>query len=221
MLCCGMKNPAATVSGFGAVNIFLHTYPLSRYNTGMEITKIILCGRRCTGKTTLFWDLQKTLNWPIFSISEFLREYIHRHNLKSLADIDSKSYDISADMDNRMENLLTTPDRVVIDARVYGKIRDPIPHALKVLLSAREEVRLRRAAYREGTTEEVQKKKLLRKEAEWIAKLKVLYPFDFFDPAYYDLTIDTSDLKPDQVLDAAVSALGKSDNQAETVIYNS
>ncbi|OGG01561.1 hypothetical protein A2Z33_00045 [Candidatus Gottesmanbacteria bacterium RBG_16_52_11] len=173
----------------------------------MDITKIILCGRRCTGKTTLFWDLQKALNWPIFSISEYLREYLHRHNLKSLDEIDKRNFDISGDIDDRLERLLTTPDHVVIDARVYGKIRQPVAQVLRVLLTASEDARLKRAAYREGSTVEVQKKKLLKREADWMEKMKTLYPFEFFSPEYYDLTIDTSDKSPRDVCAAVLKRL--------------
>lgn len=173
----------------------------------MKYSKIILCGRRCSGKTTLFWDLQKELNWPIFSISLYLRDYLHRHNLKSLDAIEALNETISRDIDERMQKLLTTPEQIIFDARMYGHINDQIPNTLKVLLVTDEKIRIKRAAYREGTTEEVQKKRLIKKEGDWIAKMRVMYPFDFFDPKYYDLVINTSELTPQQVLERILIVL--------------
>lgn len=174
----------------------------------MNYSKIILCGRRCSGKTTLFWDLQKSLNWPIFSISLYLRDYLHRNNLKSLDDIDKLNETISRDIDLRMQKLLATIEHIIFDARVYGHINEPIPGALKVLLYASEKVRIGRAAYREGTSEEIQKTRLIRKEDAWIEKMRRMYPYDFFDPKYYDLTIDTSELSPEDVLQRTLMVLG-------------
>ena len=173
----------------------------------MTYSKIILCGRRCTGKTTLFWDLQKALNWPIFSSSLFLRDYLHRHNLKSPDEIDELSKTISDDIDNRIKQLLLSSDHVIIDARIYGRIGDPLPQTIKILLTTDEQTRIKRAAYREGTTEDVQRTRLIKKEMAWIQKMHTIYPFDFFDKQYFDVTIDTSRLTPEEVLKQALEAL--------------
>ncbi len=175
----------------------------------MEMTKIILCGKRATGKSTLFWDLQKALNWPVFSISEFLRSYLYRHGLKKPEDIDAVSAQISQDFDTRVDALLRATDHVIIDARVFGKIRELLPNTLKVLLTASDETRLKRAAYREGTDVETQRKKLLKKEDAWIEKMHTMYPFDFFDPQYYNLVIDTDIKTPEEVLEIILSKMVK------------
>jgi len=47
----------------------------------MKYSKITISGKICTGKTTLFWDLQKKLNWPVFSTGQFFRDYARQHNL--------------------------------------------------------------------------------------------------------------------------------------------
>ncbi|OIP97123.1 hypothetical protein AUK40_03945 [Candidatus Wirthbacteria bacterium CG2_30_54_11] len=173
----------------------------------MNYSKIILCGRRCCGKTTLFWDLQKALNWSTFSMSLYIRDYLHRFNLRNSDQIDAQSGDISREIDERVRLLLTTSDHIVIDARVYGHIDEPLPGTLKVLLTADEAVRVARAAFREGTSSEVQRKRLIRKEDSWIEKMHRMYPFDFFDRRYYDLVVDTTRLTPSQVMDKVFVAL--------------
>lgn len=167
----------------------------------MTYRKIIICGRRATGKTTLFWDLQKALGWPIFSVSEYLRDFIHRFNLRNVDDVLEKSPDISRDIDDRIRMILEGESCCVLDVRIYGYMDSVPPDTLRVLLTANDAVRVARAAYREGTTPDRQKAKLDKKETDWIDKMSKLYNRnDFFDPRYYDLVIDTTNLKPEEVL---------------------
>jgi cytidylate kinase len=176
----------------------------------MEYTKVLICGKRCTGKTTLFWDLQKTLNWPTFTVSQYLRDYIHRFHL-SAEQMDERSETVSHDIEDRVAALLTSTDRVIIDSRVYGRLKEVPPNVLKVLLTASDQARVIRAAYREKTTPQKQQSRLIPRESEWIEKMQKLYPeINFFDPTTYDLAIDTSMLTPQNVLDQVVNALKNS-----------
>lgn len=173
----------------------------------MQYTKIILCGKRCTGKTTLFWDLQKRLEWPTFTISQYLRDYIHRFHLTS-EEVEARSAEVSRDIDDRVASLIKGPDRVVIDARVYeGEYRN-LPNVASILLTARDDVRLSRAAFREKTTPEKQGKRLFKRENAWLERIRAIYgDRDFFEPSSYTLTIDTSDLTPEQVLERTLTFL--------------
>lgn len=173
----------------------------------MKYTKIILCGKRCTGKTTLFWDLQKRLGWPTFTISQYLRDYIHRFHLTA-EEVEAKSPEVSRDIDERVGTLINSPDRVVIDARVYeGEFRN-LPHVASILLTARDDVRIQRAAYREKTTLEKQRTRLLKRETAWLERMKAIYgDRDLFNPADYTFSIDTSDMTPEQVTERVLSLL--------------
>jgi cytidylate kinase len=174
----------------------------------MAITKILLCGKRCTGKTTLFWDLQKTLGWPIFSVSEYLREYIHRHALTP-EEVEDRSEELSTDYENRVMTIVNSPDRVIIDSRVFGRMAELGPDVLKILLTADDAKRIERAAYRQQTPVEKQRIKLLKNESQWIKRMETLYPgVDFFDPSRYDLALDTTDKTPEAVLAAVLAKLG-------------
>lgn len=171
----------------------------------MKYSKIVLCGKRCTGKTTLFWDLQKRLGWPTFTISQYLRDYIHRFHLTS-EEVEAKSPEVSRDIDERVGTLINGPDRVVIDARVYeGEFRH-LPQVASILLTARDDVRIERAAYREKTDPEKQKTRLLKRERAWLERMKNIYgDKDLFNPSDYTLTIDTSDMTPEQVTERVLS----------------
>lgn len=187
----------------------------------MVYKKIILCGLRATGKTTLFWDLQDKLSWPTFSVSLYIRDYIHRHHLKNTDDIDKLGVDISRDIDRRVKNLLGSDNYCIIDARAYAGIFSPIPETLKLLLKTRDEVRLKRAALREGTTPEAQKTRLLKKENRWKEKMNQIYGRDdFLAPQFYDLVIDTTLLTPEEVLARVIEEI-KPHASGENVIYTS
>lgn len=165
----------------------------------MVYEKIIICGKRCTGKSTLLWDLQKQLNWPIFSISMYLRDYIRQYHL-SEDDVDKMRMDISKDIDDRIRNLIGSPNNCLIEAKLFHDIKLTLPKTLKLLLVAREDVVYTRNAYREGIDLNKAKDRVLKKESSWEEKMAKIYGYsDFYDHKYYDLVVDTSDLSREAV----------------------
>lgn len=166
----------------------------------MRYTKIILCGKRCTGKTTLLWNLQSALNWPLFSVSEYLRDLIRMYHL-SPGDIEKKRIAVSRDIDTRMLALLRSDHCCIIDARVFGYVDQEFPHAVKVLLHANDTVRIERSSKREQSSLEKAENRLLKKEEEWLKSMRDIYGHqDFFNPKYYDLVIDTTSANTQEVL---------------------
>lgn len=166
----------------------------------MKYSQIILCGKRCTGKTTLLWNLQSALNWPVFSVSEYLRDLIRMYHFTP-EDIDRKRLIISKDIDQRMLGLLKTNNPCIIDARVFGFVEQSFPHAVKVLLTSDDRVRIERSSKREGSTIEKAENRLTKKENEWLQQMREIYGHqNFFNPQYYDLVIDTTNSNPDEIL---------------------
>lgn len=168
----------------------------------MSYTKIILSGRRNTGKTTLFWALQKQLNWPTFSISQYLRDYIRIYGLQGASATQMAEHEIQMghDIGQRVMALLKTDYPMIIEARLFEHIRQEWPGALKVLLTADEPVRIKRNAYREGISEQKSAQRLIKKEDKWIKKMEQQFGFgDFYNSDLYDLVIDTTQLSKDQV----------------------
>jgi len=165
----------------------------------MTYSKIVLCGLRCTGKTTLFWNLQKQLAWPTFSVSQYLRDYIRTYHV-SPYQVEQDSHKITTDIDQRIQSLLTSPDHVIIESRVFYLLRQSIPQTLKLLLTASDNVRIKRSSEREQTDLIKAKTRLDKRETEFTQRMGQIYGFsDFFNPNYYDLVINTDLLTPDQV----------------------
>jgi cytidylate kinase len=166
-----------------------------------RITKILISGKRCTGKTTLLWGLQKKLNWPAFSASQFLRDYIRERGLKGV-EIEGRGSHISGEIDGRVQNLLQSDHHVVIDVRAFGGIKGEFPNCMKVLLIAEDRRRFGRSAHREGVEISKAQKRIEKKDAEFIQRAGDIVGFhDFFEPRYYDVVIDTTNLKKDEVVD--------------------
>lgn len=168
----------------------------------MAYSKILISGLRNTGKTTLFWQLQKELNWPTLSVSQLMRDYIRANGLQGKSDSDIKPHEesLKTEIDHRICKLLTSPHQVIIETRAFALIRDPFPNTLKVLLTADEKVRVARNASRENISLDKSAKRLLKKEQDWLQKISHQFGFqDFFDPKHYDLVVDTNSLEPEQV----------------------
>ncbi len=163
--------------------------------------KIILSGKRCTGKSTLLWELQKRLNYPIFSISMFLRDYIRQYHL-SEKEIDEKRVELANEIDQRILSLIQGDNTCLIEAKIFGQLKEKFTNTCNILLTANEQIQYQRDAFREGIDYQKAKDRVEKKENEWYQKMAQIYGFkDFFDPKYYDLVIDTTHLTREQVAD--------------------
>src|SRR5690606_14359768 len=154
----------------------------------MKYTKILLSGKRNTGKTTTFWMLQKELGWPMFSESQYLRDYHRLHGIQGADKETMAEHEplmVQAN-DVRLSRLLVSPDRAIIEIRAFEKIRQDWPDVLKVLLICDDEIRVKRNAFRESISEDKSKQRLLKKEEDWIVKMNQQFGFDdYYDKKYY------------------------------------
>lgn len=170
----------------------------------MAYSKIVLAGKRCAGKTTLFWSLQKELNWPMFSISQYLRDIIRIKQLTP-EQVENMSSEVTQDIDKRVLALTKAENNVVIEGRIFGMLQKPIPGTLRVLLYAADWKRIERSALREKITEEKARQRLFKKEEELLQRMQKIYNCpDFYKYDFYDLIIDTTHLTPQQILQAVL-----------------
>ncbi len=177
---------------------------------GMKASKIVLSGMRCTGKTTLFWNMQKELAIPTFSVSQYLRDYIRTNGLqgKGNEEIDRHNEIMSREIDERVVALLKSKHEVLVESRVFRYVRESFDDTLKILLVASDDCKVKRSSYRENIDFKKAKKRLIKRENEWMEKMADQYGFgDFFDPKYYDLVVDTTDMNPMQVMKRVMGEL--------------
>lgn len=172
------------------------------------ISKVILSGQRNCGKTTLLWRLQKRMNWPVFSVSQYLRDYVVTNHLQrsSQATLEAHHAAMYQEINDRVEALLTSEHSVLIEARFFAGITKKWPNTLKVLLQADDQTRIARHAAREKTTPERAAHKLLTKEAAWLADVSRQSGVEVpYDPEHYDLVINTGIIGPQEAEAMVVS----------------
>ncbi|MBI2012708.1 cytidylate kinase family protein [Candidatus Curtissbacteria bacterium] len=97
----------------------------------------------------------------------------------------------------------------MIDSLYTGYFTRDMPHVLKVLLTCDEKVRIKRALERTHTHKETAEDVRKRDEAH-DAKFRKLYADEnFLDPNFFDLVIDTTDTKVDEVAQKIIDKFGE------------
>ncbi len=160
----------------------------------MKYDKITISGNICTGKTTLFWDLQQHLIWPVFSTSHFFRDY-SRTNRMILETADEQNKKLTTKVDNRVGEMLKMPGNLIVEGWMAGIMADKLPRVLRILLTCNDDIRVKRFSFRERVTLKVAKERILEREKNLFDKLGHIYKRnDFLDPKNYNLLVDTSNL---------------------------
>src|SRR3989338_5511359 len=99
----------------------------------MKFSKITISGKICTGKTTLFWKLQKKLNWSTFSTGQYFRDYARRHNL-SLEKAEEQNEKITKDVDSKVRHLLKRDKNIIAEGWMTGIMAGKFKDNLKNIL---------------------------------------------------------------------------------------
>jgi predicted cytidylate kinase len=164
-------------------------------------SKITISGKICTGKSTVFRELQKKLEWPTFSSGTYFREYAQKHNL-GLAQAEEQSEKLTHEVDSMVRSKLQSPGNLLLDAWLGGILAEDAKDVLKILLVADDQVRYKRFAKREDVSLREAKKEVTTRDTSWFQKVSKIHSrTDFFDPSKFDLIIDTSHLSIVQIVD--------------------
>ncbi len=170
--------------------------------------KATISGQICTGKTTLFRSLEKVLEWPTFSASQFFRDRA-RTTHASLQKAEEQNTDITQEIDLKMQGMLKSQQNLLLEGWMAGIMADSIPGVLKILLTCQEDVRVSRFSLREKISLDAARLQIREREESWEQKLdKIYHRTDFWDPKNYDLVLDTTHRDPQNVLDVVMQALG-------------
>lgn len=172
----------------------------------MKYSKITVSGRICTGKSTLFLKLEKKLNWPTFHTGQIFREYVKKHGLTLEA---GKEQDVIArKIDMEVKEKLEAPGHLLVDSWMAGIMADDLPGVLRILLTCDDKVRAQRFAQRENLPVDESLKKILERENNVLNKLKEMYKKNgIFDPKYYNLVINTTNLTENEVFEKVLNKL--------------
>ncbi len=172
-------------------------------------TRITISGQICTGKTTLFWDLFKALNWPTFSAGHFFRDLARTHHV-SLQKGEEQEANLTKIIDYCMRELLKKEQHVILEGWMAGVMADEIPDVLRILLSCNEDERVKRFAQREGVNLVKAKQQVQEREENVYSKLKQIYGRDdVLDPKNYNLVIDTNNKSADEIVQIVLQQVQK------------
>lgn len=170
---------------------------------------ITISGGIAVGKNTLLNNLQpylKPYGWKFTSGGKILRDYLNE-NLHPLASLVDKS--IHHQIDKRTINLLKE-GHWVIESWLAGFMARKFKDTLRVLLiCSNNALRVDRVANRDKVTIEKAKKLIKEREEENFKTWKKIYgDYDFFNPKFYHLIIDTYSSGQLETVGKVLDALG-------------
>ena len=166
----------------------------------MTYRSIVLSGPVAAGTTTAAKTLAAKLNLEYHSAGDFFRKYMQDHNIP-LPNKEEIPDDVERDLDKNLADLLESKKPIVVDGLYQAYFAKDMPHVLKVLLTADEDVRIKRAIERVHTHAETAEDVKKRDRAHDLKFRKLYADENFLDPKFFDLVIDTTNTEQKEVAD--------------------
>lgn len=176
-----------------------------------KYSSITISGKIAVGTTTLAKNLQHLLNWKYFNAGEIQRQYDRAHNInESMQGASARPDSHEKEIDDMTKKMLKEENHVIYEAWLAGFMAQKMPNVLKVLLICSDEaLRIDRVVNRENISIQEAKQWIRQRESENLVKWKKLYGnYDFWDPKYYDLVIDTFSSGPLETMGKVLDILG-------------
>jgi CMP/dCMP kinase len=173
----------------------------------MKYNRITISGQICTGKTTLYKALEKKLSWKTYSAGQLFREYAKEHNL-DIERGEEQNQQLTKKIDYQIRERLKKEKQIIVEGWMAGIMADDFPNVLKILLICHSEERVKRFASREEVNHSEASKRVVSRDTSWLREIENIYKRkDIFNPAHYDLVIDTTELSPEQILNKVLEKL--------------
>ncbi len=176
----------------------------------LKFENITISGGVSVGKNTLMDNLKPILSplgWKFTSGGQILRDYAKEY-VQPLASLAGKEF--HEQIEKRTRRLLTEHGHYVIEAWLSGFVGRDLKNTLRVLLVCSDNaLRVDRVVNRDKVTVE-QAKHLIREREEINFKEWQRYygKYNFFDPQYYQLVIDTYSCGPMETVGKVLDKLG-------------
>lgn len=165
----------------------------------MIYRSIILSGPVAAGTSTAAVTLALKLGLDYKSAGDFFRQYIIDHNIP-LPEKTQIPDEVDRKIDRELTDLAASDKSVVIDSLYHGYFTRNMPHVLKVLLTADQETRIKRALARTHTHKETREDVIRRDQTHDIKFRKLYADENFLDPKFFDLVIDTTKTSKEETI---------------------
>jgi predicted cytidylate kinase len=155
---------------------------------------ITVSGKIAVGTTTLTKNLIHFLGWKHINIGLIQRQFDKKHKINENGQgALSRTDEHERDIDAITEQMLKKQKEIIYEAWLAGFFAQTYKDVLRVLLICpHDDIRIDRVANRDNVTVGQAKNWIKQRESENIKKWKKIYGnYDFWDPKYFDLVIDT------------------------------
>lgn len=181
----------------------------------LKYRNIAISHKIAAGSSTLAANLKETLGWKVVNAGEIQRQYDREHGINE----DKQGAIVRPDeheraIDAMTKKMLAEESNLIYAAWLAGFMAQGILSVLKVLLFCSDEaVRVDRVANRDKVSIEEAKQFIRQREEENIKKWKKLYgDFNFWEPKYFDVIIDTYSSGPLETMGRVLDKLGYEGN---------
>ena len=158
---------------------------------------IVISGPIAAGSSTASKAVADKLGLEYRSAGDFFRNYMLKHNIPLYAK-EKIPDEVEKKVDEELTELANNKT-IIIDGLYTGYFARDMDHVLKVLLTCDENVRIKRALERIHTHKETAED-VKKRDAAHDAKFRKLYADEnFLDPKFFDLVIDTTKTKSEEV----------------------
>jgi cytidylate kinase len=176
----------------------------------LKYENITISGQVAVGKDTLRKNLLNVLEpfgWKGRSLGGIVREYTKENILPNAS---LAPDDFHKKIDKRVVEILNTEKNWIIEAWLSGFLAREIKTSLRVLLVCENKaLKIDRVANRDKITVDKAKKYIKQREADNMKTFKHLYgDYNFWDPQYYNLVIDTYASGQTETTSMVLEALG-------------
>ena len=171
---------------------------------------ITISGTPGSGKTTVAELLYKKLGIPYISSGMIFRELADKYGM-TLAEFSKyceEHKEVDRELDEKQIEFLRKGD-IILESRLSGWLayRNNIP-AFKILIDADELIRAERIVKREGGDIQQRLKELIEREQSERKRYLNYYGINMRDTSIYDLTVDSSNHAPQEIIDLILKHLG-------------
>ena len=175
------------------------------------VNAITISGLPGSGTTTVAELLQKKLGWKHVNMGKIFRELAeeHRMKLQEFEEYCEENPQIDREIDKKQEKILMEGN-VILESRLAGWIAHIKKiTALKVWIDCEEEERVKRIINREDGNFFEKKGEMKEREESEKRRYKKFYGIDLDDKSIYDVIIDSTNLKPEEIVKKIVDEIQK------------